>query len=753
LADGGGKRADADALHKVYSELVRHLPLSGPHADALKGRGLRGGVRAAGYRTLGKGRARAAHAVVKAGLEQLLPCVPGFFVQAKPDGSRYWSLAGGGGLLIPVRDVKRRIVALLVRADAGQQGPKYRFLSSKRRGGAGPGCQVHVPLLFKGDAATVRVTEGALKADIATALSGTLTIGLPGVSTWRRAAAVLRDLGAKTARLAYDADARTKRPVGEALERLAEHLRAEGFALELEIWDGAAAKGIDDLLAAGGTPELLAGDAALAAAREIAEAARAADPAPEPAPTGGKPVEAPDDPHRLARLWLRQCASHPDRDRAAFYREQFWKWNGTHWVAVPDAEMRGQLAHFCKARLDQENALVAANWQGEGEPPKVPKVTTALVSNVMQALSGDALLGQDTPQPAWLGTGPEQRSYLALANGILDVDALLAGSEQVLLPHTPKWFSPVCLSFGFDPAAGCGRWRAFLRRNLDGDPDKAQLLQQFTGYLLLPDTSKQRFLMMVGEGANGKSVVCAVLRALLGEANVSTVPLEMFGERFRLAGTLGKLANIAAEVGELDRVAEGQLKAFVTGDPIECERKFKAPFTARPTARLVLATNNPPTFSDKSDGLWRRMLLLRFTVQIPEGERLAGMDSAEFWQESGELPGILNWALAGLHELRREGRFVVPAACQEEVEKLRTESNPARRFLQEHYQAGPGEVPTADLYSAYRAWCERNGHYALADVGLGREVARRFPGVKRAKRTVGGQRCWAYCGMEPRCDP
>src|SRR5262249_24095272 len=155
----------------------------------------------------------------------------------------------------------------------------------------------------------------------------------------------------------------------------------------------------------------------------------------------------------------------------------------------------------------------------------------------------------------------------------------------------------------------------------------------------------------------------------------STVPLELFGDKFRLAGTLGKLANIVAEVGELDRIAEGQLKAFVAGDPIEFERKFKAPFTARPTARLVLATNNPPQSSDKSDGIWRRVLFLLFTVQIPEAERVASMDTVEFWHEAGELPGVLNWALAGLHELREQGRFVVPAVCQEAVDRLRLDTN------------------------------------------------------------------------------
>ena len=74
--------------------------------------------------------------------------------------------------------------------------------------------------------------------------------------------------------------------------------------------------------------------------------------------------------------------------------------------------------------------------------------------------------------------------------------------------------------------------------------------------------------MMIGEGSNGKSVICKVFTLLLGEENVSSEPLEMFTDKFRLYNTLGKLANITAEVGELDKVAEGLLKAFVVGDPM-----------------------------------------------------------------------------------------------------------------------------------------------------------------------------------------
>lgn len=272
LADGKGERADPDTLNKVYGALLDALPLDDLHIDRLRRRGLKGDLRAAGYRShRQRGRAKVARVLIDAGLEGLLPRVPGFFLK-EGDRGAYWTVGGAAGLLIPIRDVEGRVVALQVRADFAGKGPRYSFVSSKRRGGTGPGAPVHVPL-FSGDKTTVRVTEGGLKANVATELSGVLTIGLPGLA-WQKAAAVLRQLGAKTARVALDADARRKPEVGGALVRLVRDLRARGFAVELERWAEDGGKGIDDLLAAGKGPEMVTGDDALAAAEEIDRAAR-----------------------------------------------------------------------------------------------------------------------------------------------------------------------------------------------------------------------------------------------------------------------------------------------------------------------------------------------------------------------------------------------------------------------------------------------------------------------------------------------
>lgn len=468
-------------------------------------------------------------------------------------------------------------------------------------------------------------------------------------------------------------------------------------------------------------------------------------------------AEAPDDPHRLARIYLAETATHPDGVPLLRYcREEFHRYTGTHWKPVPDADLRAELAHFTKGQFNKDIELILQMWDGKGATPVAPMVTKVLISNVIQALAGEVLLPHDTMVGVWISdNGTKKQNYLALTNGLLDIDAYLNKDDDILRPHSPRWFSPVCLPYEYDPRADCPIWRGFLGRNLAGDLGKIALLRHWFGLLLVNDTSFQRFLMMVGEGANGKSVVCAVIEAVLGEQNIAAVPLELFGEKFHLIETEGKLANVVAEVGELDKVAEGVLKAFVTGDAILFEKKFKRPYRAKPTARLVLATNNPPQFSDKSDGIWRRVLLLTFSVQIPESEQTAGMDKAEWWGAQGELPGLLNWSLAGLAELRAQGRFVLPEAAKNDVAKLRNDSNPARRYLLEHYEAAPNDsLRCAEVYSEYAAWCLEHGCFKLGDVGFGREVARVFKAVKRARASRPemndkGQftRPWLYRGL------
>ena len=186
------ERADPATLDRVYRALLIALPLSLTHRQALGQRGLPdGAILRCGYRTLPRdGRAALARRLVDRYGPDTCARVPGLWVDTQGT-RRWWTLAGAPGLLIPVRNIDNRIVALKVRADSAGEGPKYTYLSSRMHDGPGPGAPVHVPLHAFSLEAPVRISEGELKADVATALSGVLTIAVPGVTLWRQALPIL----------------------------------------------------------------------------------------------------------------------------------------------------------------------------------------------------------------------------------------------------------------------------------------------------------------------------------------------------------------------------------------------------------------------------------------------------------------------------------------------------------------------------------------------------------------------------------
>ncbi len=545
--------------------------------------------------------------------------------------------------------------------------------------------------------------------------------------------------------LSFDSDAATNPNVRQAEWHLAETLARKG-AIVKEIRlpqgapgpDGSPAKmGLDDYLVAHGP----------GAFRELMAAA--VD--PKPPKKGLTPNEAADDPHRLARLFIDARCQHADGLTLCFWREQYHRWDGSAYRELPDAELRAELTQAVKAEMDRINLIAQKLVQDDGPPPKDHKIIKSMIANTEMALASLTMWPGTVEPPAWWdGRTWTRRTLIALANGLLDLDALFAGKAEVLLPHSPRWFSPVCLPYQFDADANCPRWLTFLERNLEADLERIALLQEFFGYCLIPDTSRQKFIVLEGEGSNGRSVVCAALEGMLGSVNCSHVPLEIFGERFQLTPTIEKLANIASEVGELDKAAEGILKSFTSGDPMQFDRKYKPPIQAVPSARLVLATNNRPRFSDRSGGLWRRMILMPFRIVIADNDsgRIFGMDKSAWWESSGELPGILNWALAGLDRLRRQDRFTKSQVCEQALAEYRTENNPARMFLLDTCNESPeSQTPCGELYRSYRNWCNDNGYSPLADRSFGKEVRRVFPKAERREIGGRGSRFYAYCGL------
>ena len=186
-------------------------------------------------------------------------------------------IAAPAGLLVPVRDLQGRIVAV---TSAARQ-PRRRWQVSvaviavdQVPGGPSPGSPAHVPAGVVGPCEVVRITEGELKADVAYRLSGVPTVSFPGVASWRTVLPVLQALQAKTVRVAFDADADDNAHVARPCGIASRNCRPTATRSN---WNGGRRTPARVLTTfcrpGGGNIEILAGPAALQAAEQIAAAA------------------------------------------------------------------------------------------------------------------------------------------------------------------------------------------------------------------------------------------------------------------------------------------------------------------------------------------------------------------------------------------------------------------------------------------------------------------------------------------------
>jgi putative DNA primase/helicase len=219
-------------------------------------------------------------------------------------------------------------------------------------------------------------------------------------------------------------------------------------------------------------------------------------------------LEEPLDPHRLARHYLKKHATHSSgKPLLRFWQEEWWSWETGRYRKVTERELSVKVARTIKIHINQEQ--IGGKF--------LAKVSRNLVANVLQALASEVHVDASIEQPAWIGREPNAANYISLKNGLVDIDRAVQGDSNAFRAHTPDWFSPVQFPFDFDAHADCPGWRAFLEEVLELDSERIALMREWAGYLLTPDTSFQKFMVLEGEGANGKSVVLEVLGGMVGK--------------------------------------------------------------------------------------------------------------------------------------------------------------------------------------------------------------------------------------------
>jgi len=331
---------------------------------------------------------------------------------------------------------------------------------------------------------------------------------------------------------------------------------------------------------------------------------------------------------------------------------------------------------------------------------------------------------------------------VAVENGILDI------TTREMSPYTPEMFITTRLPISYDKDRVCPKILKFLKEVVN--EEQMEIIQEVIGYCLYKDMPIHKALMLVGDGANGKSTLLGLIRRLLGVENISSASLQsLCYNRFSIAQLHNKLANICADLPDAALKQTGMFKMLTGADTVNAEEKFKQPFSFKNHAKLIFSTNKVPETKDDTTAFFRRWILIVcnniFTGKKCNPNILNEIATPE------ELSGLLNYALNGLDRILESGNFSTTENLEELRKQYVRKSNSAKAFIEEKivYENDPSAIiPKAELYQKYIFFCQENHLPSMQKRFLTINMQEYLPQAKQTMQRIGPQKkvthCWQF---------
>jgi putative DNA primase/helicase len=289
------------------------------------------------------------------------------------------------------------------------------------------------------------------------------------------------------------------------------------------------------------------------------------------------------------------------------------------------------------------------------------------------------------------------------------------------------------IPYPYNPKAMCPDFNTFLDL-FQPEPEKRRTVQSFAG-MSLTAQPVQRVMLHVGSGGNGKSVMLEVLARVFGDGLAVGLPSESVSGQVQnnpsaptpdIARCYAKRYLRIAELPKDAPLKAETIKKLTGGERWPVRTMYKGYFEFKPTAKPHMSGNDEPKFDGADGGMRRRMIIVNWSVTLPEEKH------RDFEEVVSEIvaggSGILNWLIAGALDFLNSGLLISEDVAATTAAHF-SEMDPCQQFKEAHVRPdaeGPGVTARA-MYEAYEAWCKANGKAKMHETRFGRTMKKKTP--------------------------
>jgi len=313
---------------------------------------------------------------------------------------------------------------------------------------------------------------------------------------------------------------------------------------------------------------------------------------------------------------------------------------------------------------------------------------------------------------------------LALKNTFLFLDGHQIKSASLTAEHRARFALP----WSYDGNARAPKFRKFLHEVFQGDPDaeqKIELILQFAGACLLGIAwTFQKCIVLIGEGANGKSTLIEILRALFEASKVVSIPPNRLTDQYYVAELVGKVINLCAETPRSELRDSDKFKLVVTGDWTTGRAPYKPVTNFQPIAGHLFGCNELPGTDDQSKGFWRRFVVVIFNREFAEHEQNKSL-AAEII--AAEMPGILRMALDAAARLLAAKNYTIPKSSEEAQRAWQNSTDSVARFAEECLADPTKDTKhssSTTVYRNFKQWTRVHGEPLMSHGKFSRRLSK-----------------------------